>query len=199
VTPTGAAILSALGSGFGEAPRMTIEKVGYGAGEREFPDRPNVIRLVLGQDNPAWDQDAMVVIETNIDDMNPEFYDYVLDRLYAAGARDVFLSAIQMKKNRPGTLLRIIAEPALREKLAEIIFRETSTIGLRYYPVKRVILKRSASRLKTKFGTIKVKIIEELDGTKRATPEYEDLRRIAEAEKIPLKVLYDEVLKSFKG
>jgi len=199
VTPTGAAILSALGSGFGEAPRMTIEKVGYGAGEREFPDRPNVIRLVLGQDNPAWDQDAMVVIETNIDDMNPEFYDYVLDRLYAAGARDVFLSAIQMKKNRPGTLLRIIAEPALREKLAEIIFRETSTIGLRYYPVKRVILKRSASRLTTKFGTIKVKIIEEPDGTKRATPEYEDLRRIAEAEKIPLKVLYDEVLKSFKG
>jgi len=138
-------------------------------------------------------------LETNIDDMNPEIYDYVLERLFAAGARDVFLSSIQMKKSRPGTLLRVIAEPFRREKLAEIIFRETSTIGLRYYPVKRVILKRSASRLTTKFGTIKVKIIEEPDGTKRATPEYEDLRRIAEAEKIPLKVLYDEVLKSFKG
>ena len=141
----------------------------------------------------------MLVIETNIDDMNPEFYDYVLDRLLAAGARDVFLSPIQMKKNRPATLLRIITEPALREKLAEIIFQETSTIGIRYYPVKRVILKRIASRVKTKFGTVKLKIIEEPDGTKRATPEYEDLRRIAAAKKIPLKVLYDEVMRSFKN
>lgn len=198
VTPTGAAIIATLGSNFGEAPRMTVEKIGYGAGEKEFPDRPNVLRLILGQDNAAWEQDEMVVIETNIDDMNPEFYDYVFDRLFAAGARDVFLSPIQMKKNRPGSLLRIIAEPALREKLAEIVFRETSTIGLRYYPVKRVILKRSASRVKTKFGTVKVKIIEELDGAKRATPEYEDLRRIAEAKKIPLKLLYDEVLRSFR-
>lgn len=198
VTPTGAAIIATLGSNFGEAPRMTVEKIGYGAGEKEFPDRPNVLRLILGQDNAAWEQDEMVVIETNIDDMNPEFYDYVLDRLFAAGARDVFLSPIQMKKNRPGTLLRIVAEPALREKLAEIVFRETSTIGLRYYPVKRVILKRSASRVKTKFGTVKVKIIEEPDGAKRATPEYEDLRRIAEAKKIPLKLLYDEVLRSFR-
>ncbi|MEK7341349.1 MAG: nickel pincer cofactor biosynthesis protein LarC, partial [Candidatus Binatota bacterium] len=147
VTPTGAAIVSALGKTFGDQPRMTIEKIGYGAGEKEFPDRPNVLRLVLGQDDVAWGQDEMVVIETNIDDMNPEFYDYVFDRLFAAGAREVFLSPIQMKKNRPGSLLRIIAEPALREKLAEIVFRETSTIGLRYYPVKRVILKRTASRV----------------------------------------------------
>ena len=102
-----------------------------------------------------------------------------------------------MKKNRPGTLLRIITEPALREKLAQIIFRETSTIGLRYYPVKRVILKRSASRVKTEFGTVKVKVIEEPGGTKRATPEYEDLRRLAATKKIPLKILYDEVLRNF--
>ncbi|HEY4611550.1 MAG TPA: LarC family nickel insertion protein, partial [Bacteroidota bacterium] len=183
---------------FGEAPSMTVEQIGYGAGEKEFPDRPNVFRLVLGQDSTGWEQDEMVVIETNIDDMNPEFFDYVLDRLFAAGARDVFLSPIQMKKNRPGTLLRIIAEPALREKLGEIVFRETTTIGLRYYPVKRMILKRAASRVKTKFGAVKVKIIEEPDGTKRATPEYEDLRRIAAAKKIPLKVLYDEVVRSFK-
>ena len=198
VTPTGAAIIATLGSHFGEAPSMTVEQIGYGAGEKEFPDRPNVFRLVLGQDSTGWEQDEMVVIETNIDDMNPEFFDYVLDRLFAAGARDVFLSPIQMKKNRPGTLLRIIAEPALREKLGEIVFRETTTIGLRYYPVKRMILKRAASRVKTKFGAVKVKIIEEPDGTKRATPEYEDLRRIAAAKKIPLKVLYDEVVRSFK-
>jgi len=198
VTPTGAAIIATLGTHFGEAPSMTVERIGYGAGEKEFPGRPNVVRLVLGQDSTGWEQDEMLVIETNIDDMNPEFFDYVLDRLFAAGARDVFLSPIQMKKNRPGTLLRIIAEPALREKLAEIIFQETTTIGLRYYPVKRMTLKRTASRVKTKFGTVKVKIIEQPDGTKRATPEYEDLRRIAAAKKIPLKLLYDEVVRSFK-
>ncbi|MGH7771828.1 MAG: nickel pincer cofactor biosynthesis protein LarC [Candidatus Binatia bacterium] len=199
VTPTGAAVMAALGSRFGEAPRMIIERIGYGAGEREFPDRPNLFRLLLGQDDTAGGQDEMLIIETNIDDMNPEFYDYVVDRLFAAGARDVFLSPIQMKKNRPGTLLRIIAEPPLREKLAQIIFQETSTIGLRYYPVKRVILKRRLSTVKTRFGTVKLKVIEEPDGTKRATPEYEDLRRIAQAKKIPLKTLYDEVLRSFKA
>jgi pyridinium-3,5-bisthiocarboxylic acid mononucleotide nickel chelatase len=199
VTPTGAAIVAALGASFGDQPRMTIEKIGYGAGQKEFPDRPNLFRLILGADEAPWKQEEMLVIETNIDDMNPEFYDYVLDRLFTAGARDVFLSPIQMKKNRPGTLLRIIAEPALRENLAAIIFRETSTLGVRYYPVGRMILKRRASRIKTRFGAVKVKIIEEPDGTKRATPEYEDLRRIAQAKKIPLKILFEEVLKSFHG
>jgi uncharacterized protein (TIGR00299 family) protein len=199
VTPTAAALIATLGSRFNETPQMTVEKIGYGAGAKDFPDRPNVLRLVLGEDSAAWARDEMVVIETNIDDMNPEFYDYALDRLFAAGARDVSLSPLQMKKNRPATLLRVIAEPALREKLAGIIFRETSTIGLRYYPVKRVTLKRAAARVKTKFGTIKVKVIAAPDDTRRATPEYEDLKRIAAAKKIPLKVLYDEVLRSFRG
>jgi len=198
VTPTGAAIIATLGSHFGGAPRMTIEKIGYGAGQKEFPDRPNLFRLILGADEAPWKQEEMLVMETNIDDMNPEFYDYVLDRLFAAGARDVFLSSIQMKKNRPGTLLSVIAEPSLREKLSGIIFRETSTIGIRYYPVNRMILKRALKKVKTRFGTVKVKIIEEPDGTKRATPEYEDLKRIAETKKIPLKVFYDEVLRSIK-
>jgi pyridinium-3,5-bisthiocarboxylic acid mononucleotide nickel chelatase len=131
--------------------------------------------------------------------MNPEFYDYVLDQLLAAGARDVSLSAIQMKKNRPGTLLRVIAQPSLREKLAAILFRETSTIGVRYYSVTRMILKRASAVVRTKYGKVGIKIVEEPDGKKRATPEYDDLRRIAAARKIPLKVLYDEVLRSLKG
>src|SRR3989338_87597 len=198
VTPTGAAIIATLGSHFGAAPRMTIEKIGYGAGQKDFPDRPNLFRLILGADEAPGKQEEMLVMETNIDDMNPEFYDYVLDRLFAAGARDVFLSAIQTKKNRPGTLLRVIAEPSQREKLAKILFRETSTIGIRYYPVNRMILKRASKKVKTRFGKVKVKIIEEPDRTKRATPEYEDLKRIAETKKIPLKVFYDEVLRSIK-
>src|SRR5439155_19395187 len=199
VTPTGAAIVSTLGTSFGEQPSMTPQRIGYGAGQKEFPGRPNLFRLVVGSAETNWKQEEMLVIETNIDDMNAEFYDYVLDRLFAAGARDVFLSPIQMKKNRPSTLLRIITGPALKDRLAKIIFRETSTIGIRYYPVKRMTLKRTAGRVKTKFGTVKVKIIEEPDGTKRATPEYENLRRIAQAKKIPLKILFEEVLKSFHG
>jgi len=198
ITPTGAAILSALGSQVEDAPRMTIEKIGYGAGEREFPDRPNLLRILLGARGPVWGHDEMVVLETNIDDMNPEIYDYVLDRLFAAGARDVSLSPIQMKKNRPGTLLRIICEASTRDKLAEIVFRETSTIGIRYYPVNRMILKRVPLRLKTRFGPVRVKVIEEPGGEQRAVPEYDDLRRIAEVKKVPIKRLYDEVLRSFK-
>jgi pyridinium-3,5-bisthiocarboxylic acid mononucleotide nickel chelatase len=199
VTPTGAAIMRTLGRRFGEQPSMIVEKIGYGAGEKEWPDRPNLFRLVLGSDTTAWKQEEMLVIETNIDDMNPEFYDYALDRLFAAGARDVFLSPIQMKKNRPGTLLRVIAEPGDREKLARVLFRETSTIGIRCYPVSRIILKRSSGIVKTRYGTVRIKVVEERDGTKRATPEYDDLKRIAEARKIPLKLLHNEIMKSFKN
>lgn len=199
ITPTGAAILATLGDGFGAQPRMTIEQIGYGAGQKEFPDRPNLFRLVLGTDEAPWKTEEMLVIETNIDDMNPEFYDYVLDRLLAAGARDVFLSPIQMKKNRPGILLRVIADPSDRDKLARILFRETSTIGVRYFPVGRTVLKRAAKKVQTRYGAVKVKVIEEPDGSQRATPEYEDLRRIARAKRLPLKVIYDEVLRTFSS
>jgi pyridinium-3,5-bisthiocarboxylic acid mononucleotide nickel chelatase len=198
VTPTGAAIVKALGKGFGAQPNMMIEKIGYGAGQKDFATRPNLFRLIIGTDAVPWQQEEMLVIETNIDDMNPELYDYVLDRLLAAGARDVFLSPIQMKKNRPGTLLRVIAEPKDRDALGRIILRETSTIGIRYYPVGRIILKRLSERLKTPYGTIKVKIAEEPDGRRRVAPEYDDLKRIATAKKIPLKLLYDEVVRSIK-
>jgi len=204
ITPTGAAILSALASQVGQAgqvgevPHMTIQKIGYGAGEREFPDRPNLVRVLLGETGPVWDRDEMLVMETNIDDMNPELYDYLLDRLFGAGARDVSLTPIQMKKNRPGILLRIITEPSTKDQVAEIVFQETSTIGLRYYPVQRLVLRRVSRQLKTKFGTIRVKVVEEPGGKKRATPEYEDLKKLARVKKVPLKALYDEVLRSFK-
>jgi uncharacterized protein (TIGR00299 family) protein len=198
VTPTGAALLSTLGKRFGVQPSMTIERAGYGAGQKRFPSRPNLFRLILGADDPPWKHEEMLVIETNVDDMNPEFYDYVLDRLFAADARDVFLSAIQMKKNRPGTLLRVVAEPSKREELAKILFRETSTIGIRYYPVSRMILRRSSKTVKTSFGGVRVKVIEELDGTKRVSPEYDDLKRIAAAKNVPLKRVHDEAVESFR-
>ncbi len=204
VTPTGAAILSALVTEKGAGPAMRIEKTGYGAGTLEFPDRPNVLRIVLGEAEPALGRDRMLVdhmlvMETHIDDMNPEIYDYVLDLLFAAGARDVTLSPVQMKKNRPGTLLRIVAEPELRDALAGIVLRETSTLGVRCYPVERLVLRRSTQKLKTRFGTLTVKVAEEPGGGKRATPEYEEARKVAASKKVPLKAVYDEVTRCFHG
>ena len=197
VTPTGAAIVATLGQGFGAAPAMTIERIGYGAGAKEFPGRPNVLRLVVGDDQDGGHRDDMLVIETNIDDMSPEFYDYLFERLFAAGARDVFLSAVQMKKTRPGTLLTVVAEPALRENINDIIFSETSTIGVRYYPVKRTVLQREFVTVKTKYGPVKVKVAVDPGGARRAAPEYDDVKRIAARKKVPLKAVYDEALRNF--
>ena len=197
VTPTGAAIIASLGKSFAAAPEMAVEKVGYGAGAREFPDRPNLLRLVLGENDAASQRDEMLVIETNIDDMSPELYDYVFERLFAAGARDVFLTPVQMKKNRPGVLLSVVGEASLREKMTAIIFSETSTIGVRYYPVARAVLKREVVRVKTKYGAVKVKVVEQPDGARRGAPEYDDVRRIAALKKVPLKAVYDEALKNF--
>lgn len=197
VTPTGAAILAALAVQKGESPAMRIERTGYGAGTLEFPDRPNLLRIVLGESVAPLGRDRMLVMETQIDDMNPEFYDYVLDRLFAAGARDVTLSPVQMKKNRPGTLLRILLEPELRDALAGIVLQETSTLGVRCYPVDRLMLRRSTVKLKTRFGVLTVKVAEEPGGGKRAAPEYDEARKVAAAKKVPLKAVYDEVARCF--
>lgn len=197
VTPTGAAIMSSLGISFGEQLSMTVENSGYGAGKKEWPDRPNLFRLVLGT-TVDWRQEEMLVLETNIDDMSPQFFEHVMDRLFAAGARDVFFSPIQMKKNRPAVLVRVIAEPHDRDRLAKILFEETTTIGVRYYPVGRIILKRTEGTIKTRFGDVKVKILQEPGGEKRVSPEYDDLKRIADDKNLPLRIVRDEVVKSFK-
>ncbi len=195
VTPTGAALVRALGQTFGAQPAMTINQVGYGTGQKDFPTRPNLFRLIVGDADAGWSQERMLVIETNIDDMNPQFYDHVMERLFAAGARDVFLAPIQMKKNRPGTLLRVIAEPGDREKLAKIIFYETSTIGIRYYPIGRIILRRKSKKIQTRYGEVTIKIVEQPDGRKRMMPEYDDMKRLAATKKVPIKLIYDEVMR----
>ena len=197
VTPTGAAIISGLGTSYREQPSMMVEEVGYGTGQKEWPDRPNLFRLVLGAGTP-WRQEEMLVIETNIDDMNPQFFEHVMDQLFAAGARDVFFSPIQMKKNRPAVLVRVIAEQRDRDRLAKILFEETTTIGLRYHSVSRIILNRTEEIIKTRFGDVKVKLWQEPSGEKRISPEYDELKRIATEKKIPLNVLRDEIVKSFK-
>lgn len=195
VTPTGAALMRALGKSFGMQPAMTIDKIGYGTGEKEFSGRPNLFRLIVGRSGAGWAQEEMLMLETNIDDMNPQLFDHVMGCLFAAGARDVFLAPIQMKKNRPATLLSVIAEAQDREKLANIIFQETSTLGIRCHAVTRMILPRASKKIKTRFGPVTVKVVEQPDGRIRTAPEYDELKRIAAARKLPLKLVYDEVLR----
>jgi len=198
VTPTGAAMVKTLGASFGDQPSMTIDKIGYGTGRKEFPNRPNLFRLSVGASSIGLKHEEMLVMETNIDDMNPQYFDHVMERLFAAGARDVFLTPIQMKKNRPATLLTVICEPAWRDPLAQIILQETTSIGIRCYLVSRSILKRETRKVKTRYGDVTVKIVEQPDGTKRATPEYDDLKRIATAKQVPLKTIHDEAMRNLK-
>ena len=198
VTPTGAALLKVFGSSFGDQPAMTIDRIGYGTGQKEFSSRPNLLRLSIGANAVNLQHEAMLVIETNIDDMNPQHFDHVMERLLAAGARDVCLAPIQMKKNRPATLLTVICEIAQRDRLAAMILQETTTIGVRCYPVSRILLAREAKKVKTRFGDVTVKIVTQPDGTERATPEYDDLKRIASAKRTTLKIVHDEVMRQLK-
>ncbi len=190
VTPTGAAIITTLASGFGEMPLMRTEKIGYGAGIKDL-EHPNVLRIFLGQaENKA--QQTINVIETNIDNMNPEIYPYVIDRLLENGAMDAYLTNIIMKKGRPAIKLTVLCEINNTEKISEIIFSETTTLGVRIYSAQRKILERGIKELKTKYGRIRLKI-SKLDGKiKNATPEYEDCVRLAKNKKIPLKKIYAE-------
>lgn len=196
VTPTGAALARALGTSHGPHPAMTIERIGYGAGQKDFAERPNLFRLTVGEARRDRAAEEMLLVETNIDDMSPQLYDHVMEQLFRAGARDVFLTPIQMKKNRPATLLSVICAPQQRDTIAQILFRETTTIGLRYQGIRRLVLARDVKTVKTRFGEVKVKVVVQPDGSRRAMPEYDDLKRIATARKLPLRLVHDEVLRS---
>jgi hypothetical protein len=191
VTPTGAALLSSLAAGFGPIPQMTLTAVGYGAGGRDLPV-PNVVRLLLGdQAAPAsLGVESVVVLETNIDDLNPQIYDHVMARLFKAGALDVFLTPIQMKKNRPGTLLRVICRPGDSGSLTDILLRETSTLGVRQQIMGRMSLPREFRTVTTPYGNVRIKIATLAGGARRAAPEYDDCRRLAEETGAPLRDVY---------
>ena len=161
---------------------MSIEQVGYGAGERDFPSTPNVLRILVGRAAAdAAETDRVTVIECEIDDMNPQIFGVVMDRLYAAGALEVFYVPIQMKKNRPGTLLTVIAPPALRPAIADIVFRETTTIGLRHYEVDRECLRREIVTVETPVGAVRFKVAWRDGRVVNAAPEFEDCVQLAAA------------------
>ena len=193
VTPTGAAVVRALARSAELPLNFEVEKIGYGAGTRDLDDRPNVLRMMLGRTRATLDADAMLEISANIDDLNPQIYDHVMDRLFAAGARDVTLTPTIMKKGRPAITLAVIADPANRDALAEIIFSETSTIGLRFHQVSRLKLPREIVEVETRYGKIRVKISSAQGNAPiTITPEYEDCRRLATQHNIPLRIVIDE-------
>jgi uncharacterized protein (TIGR00299 family) protein len=194
VTPTGAAIVAALAEAGMLPPPLSIEAVGYGAGTRDLPDRPNLLRAILGTEARPCVVDEMTIVETNIDDSSPEIYDYVMERLFEAGARDVWLTPIQMKKNRPGTLLRVLVESGAAQAAAAIILRETSAIGVRSFAVRRIALERQQLTVSTRFGPVAVKRSVALDGSSNFAPEYEDCKRLARQHNVPLKTVYDAAL-----
>ena len=198
VTPTGAALVTALAAEFGSLPAMQVRAVGYGAGRAERAI-PNVVRLLVGEaaavgegDGAAADPapERLFVVETNIDDMNPELYDYVSACLFAAGALEVFTQPAAMKKNRPATLLSVLCRPAQRAAVRQLLFRETTTIGVREHAVQRYALARETCRVATPHGEIRVKVVRGAGPDPRWAPEYDDCRRAAEATGTPLQAVY---------
>ena len=188
VTPTGAAIITTLARSFGPQPPFCQQAVGYGAGRRDLEAIPNLLRLRLGERVPA--SERVLLIEANIDDMNPEVYGYLFDRLLAQGACDVYATPVLMKKGRPGNVLSVLAPAGRLDELAAIVLQETTTIGLRYYRVERRVLERQIRSVATPYGEVGVKF-SYLDGRRRVAPEYEDCARLAQEHQVPLLSVYE--------
>ncbi|MGB5874426.1 MAG: nickel pincer cofactor biosynthesis protein LarC [Bacteroidota bacterium] len=184
-TPTGAAIIKALSAGVLDMETVSVTDIGYGAGAHEFPELPNLLRIAIGELASAFDRDDVVIIETNIDDMNPQMYPVLIDEILAAGAHDAFLTPITMKKGRPGMLVSVMANAATYQTIAELIYRETSTIGLRIHHSGRLKLPRRSVKVSTSFGPVNAKIVLR-DGREITAPEFEECRRVAREHNLPL-------------
>ena len=192
-TPTGAAIITTLANSFGRAPLMEIEAIGYGAGSRDLPI-PNLLRVSIGEagsNGQQYEEDAVTVIEANIDDMNPEFYDHIMARLFTSGALDVYLTPIQMKKNRPGVKLSALVNESDLGTVLDQFFLETTTLGVRLHQVARKKLARESIRVDTAYGQISVKVGRLRGEVRNFAPEYDDCRAIADERGIPLKTVYE--------
>jgi uncharacterized protein (TIGR00299 family) protein len=203
VTPTGAAIVKTLVTRFAAFPEMRIGKTGYGAGSRDFPGHPNVVRLTIGEAassvlaaNTA--SDIVTVLEANLDDMNPQVFGYVMDRLLEQGALDVFGMPLQMKKNRPGALLTVLAKPEDVARLTQIIFTETTTLGVRRRDERRQTLARKWQRVNTTWGDVRIKIASMNGTVTNYAPEYEDCRRIAVEHRVPLKEVISQAVEAYR-
>ena len=194
VTPTGAALVRGLAKSFGRMPSMIVERIGYGAGSMDLPDRPNLIRILIGEESSEDLVDTVAVLEANLDDMNPEWLGFLMDRLFDAGALDVVFYPAQMKKNRPGILAQVIGRPDQQDILMRVLFQESTTLGVRYRYSQRRVLERSFADLESPWGQMKVKKIQLPDGSIHLYPEYEVCRKIALDTGTPLKEIYHWVM-----
>ena len=202
-TPTGAAIIKTLARGFGPMPSMTIERTGYGAGKKDFRESANLLRVIMGSSPDsstgasdeggarAEQETGLVVLETNIDDMSPQIAGYLIERLLASGALEAYFTPVQMKKSRPGLLLTALCASKKIEALTDLIFAESTSIGVRSYPVSRRCLERSTEEVATQWGTIRVKVSMNRGVAVNAQPEYEDCRKAALENSVPLKRVMD--------
>lgn len=206
VTPTGAAIVNVLASRFSNFPAMKTEKTGYGAGSRDFKNFPNVLRLTIGETveehaeaapGKTIPEETITILEANVDDMTPQVFGYVMDRVLAEGALDVFATAVQMKKSRPGMLLTILCQPQDAQKLTRLVFAETTTLGVRSREEKRARLARRHLNVTTKWGEIRMKLANLNGSVSNYAPEYEDCRRIAEQARVPLKAVMQEAIRAY--
>src|SRR6516165_44252 len=200
VTPTGAAIVATLCESFGPQPAMAVSAIGYGAGTADLEGQPNVLRLMVGDamDTREGEYDETVrVIETNLDDLNPQVFGYLVERALAAGALDVFTTPVQMKKNRPGTLLTVLCKTAEEAKFQQLIFAETTTLGMRSYTVQRRVLPRGWEKVATIYGEVRMKVARVDGRVVQASPEYEDCRKLAEAQGVPLQRVMQEATREW--
>ncbi len=193
VTPTGASILTSVASSFGPMPPMVVDRIGYGVGSRELESMPNLLRIILGRKDAETERDRITIVETNIDDMNPEIYGFLMEQLFAEGALDVALAPITMKKNRPATMLRVICQTMDRDRIIRRILLESTATGVRYYEANRTKLPREVAEIVTKYGKMRVKRITGPDGKVSITPEYDECRRVALEKGIPIKEIYKAV------
>ncbi len=202
VTPTGAAIISTLAERYGPMPMMRIEKIGYGAGTRDYPKFPNALRAIIGELEEDADRtpSTITVIEANIDDLNAQAFGYLMEKALASGALDIFFTPVQMKKNRPGVLLTLLCSPHDRERMTEIIFRETTTLGVRFRNEQREILRREFVTVETDYGQIRVKVSRTQDGrVMNVSPEFEDCRAAAEKHQVGLRDAQMAALKAYSS
>jgi hypothetical protein len=186
-TPTGAAVAVTMSESFGSMPAMAVSSIGYGAGDNDLKDRANVLRVLIGETSAATESTEVWVIEANIDDMSPQIAGYARGRLLAAGALDATLTPVFMKKDRPGYTLTVLAALENREALADLVFAETTTLGLRMYPAQRRILDREWKTVQTPYGEVRLKIASQNGNVKTVTPEYEDCKKLALEKGVPLK------------
>lgn len=197
-TPTGAAIVSTIADAYGQLPAMTVHGIGYGAGTKDFKEQPNIVRLILGETNERLLADQIIVLETNLDDISGEMIGHCATLLAEAGALDVYTTAIQMKKNRPGVTLSVLAPPELVNKLEKIIFRETATLGIRRWPASRHKLERRPLTVETPWGPVLGKLAILPDGSASFSPEFEACRIVATQQSMPLKEVYEAARKAYK-